>query len=230
MAKSKTPKTRDKIISTSLSLFNEQGERNMTTNHIASHLGISPGNLYYHFKNKKEIIYQIYLQYEQGLQAILVLPQGRSITLADKQQYLTSVVECMWCYRFFHRDLEHLLAADPKLHERYKQFSHFCLRSAKAIYNALREEGYLKANDNQIIALSNNCWITMTAWISFLRTAVLSQTDSLTKSWIHESIFQIIAIEQAFFTEKALQELEILTELSSPHLLLEIPNAVSMDH
>ena len=50
------PKTRDRIVEASLELFNAQGERSVTTNHIAAHLGMSPGNLYYHFRNKQAII------------------------------------------------------------------------------------------------------------------------------------------------------------------------------
>ncbi|PKM30065.1 MAG: TetR family transcriptional regulator [Gammaproteobacteria bacterium HGW-Gammaproteobacteria-12] len=58
------PKTRDRIVAESLALFNSQGERNVTTNHIAAHLGMSPGNLYYHFRNKQMIIAELFAQYE----------------------------------------------------------------------------------------------------------------------------------------------------------------------
>ena len=36
-------KTRDKIISTSINLFNLHGTKSISTNHIAKEMGISPG-------------------------------------------------------------------------------------------------------------------------------------------------------------------------------------------
>ncbi|HGY0963944.1 TPA: TetR/AcrR family transcriptional regulator, partial [Vibrio cholerae] len=53
-------KTKDRIVHAALELFNQQGERNITTNHIAAHIEISPGNLYYHFRNKQEIVRDIF--------------------------------------------------------------------------------------------------------------------------------------------------------------------------
>lgn len=48
--------TYTRIINASLALFNEEGERNISTNHIAAHLGISPGNLYYHSATKTKLL------------------------------------------------------------------------------------------------------------------------------------------------------------------------------
>jgi AcrR family transcriptional regulator len=81
-------KTYDRIIQESLKLFNEQGERNITTNHIAAHLGISPGNLYYHFRNKEEIVYQIFLMYRDFINQRLAVPEERDMTVADLVNYL----------------------------------------------------------------------------------------------------------------------------------------------
>ena len=60
-------KTRDRILVTSLDLFNIEGEANTTTIDIANEMDISPGNLYYHFKGKDEIIRELFTQYELAL-------------------------------------------------------------------------------------------------------------------------------------------------------------------
>ena len=71
MVKEGRQNTYIRIVDASLTLFNEEGERNVSTNHIAAHLGISPGNLYYHFRNKDEIIVQLFKRYSEELLAFL---------------------------------------------------------------------------------------------------------------------------------------------------------------
>ena len=66
--------TRDRILDTSLLMFNARGEPNVTTNHIADELEISPGNLYYHFRNKDDIIEQLFAGYEARMDAALSAP------------------------------------------------------------------------------------------------------------------------------------------------------------
>ena len=54
--KTKISPTKQKIKKAAIELFNNQDTLSVTTNHIAKQAKISPGNLYYHYKNKEEII------------------------------------------------------------------------------------------------------------------------------------------------------------------------------
>ena len=49
-------KTRDRLLETSLVLFNERGFGAVTTASIAEHAGVLEGSLWYHFRTKKDIL------------------------------------------------------------------------------------------------------------------------------------------------------------------------------
>ena len=89
-------KTSQRIANSSLELFNQLGERSVSTNHIAAHMEISPGNLYYHFPNKQAIISVLFSEYEALVLSFLHPPQGRLPTVADKRQYLQQLLDAMW--------------------------------------------------------------------------------------------------------------------------------------
>jgi AcrR family transcriptional regulator len=93
-------KTSERIVQNSLELFNQQGERSISTNHIAAHMEISPGNLYYHFPNKQAIIAVLFSEYESLVDSFLRPPQGRAATVEDKRFYLKELLSAMWRYRF----------------------------------------------------------------------------------------------------------------------------------
>ena len=81
-------KTSERIVQTSLELFNQQGERSVSTNHIAAHMEISPGNLYYNFPNNQAIIPVLFREYQALDDSFLRPPQGRAYTVEDKRFYL----------------------------------------------------------------------------------------------------------------------------------------------
>src|SRR6476646_4292781 len=113
------PRTRERILEAALAMFNAQGEPNVTTNHIADELEISPGNLYYHFRNKDDIVEQLFAAYETRMDQALVVPPDRLPNLEDVWLQLHLVFECMWQYRFLYRDLVDILSRNRKLKQRY---------------------------------------------------------------------------------------------------------------
>ena len=211
-------KTRDRIIEASLQLFNEQGERAVTTNHIAAHLGMSPGNLYYHFRNKQQIIAELFERYAAEAEQNLALPEGRALDLDDKARYLETMGATMWRYRFMLRDLEHLLASDTELAARYRAFSRLALHAIEAIFQGTIDAGILDARYANAEVLALNSWLLMTSWVNFLCTTMLNDAqDDLTPQMLRRGVYQVLAQERGLLSEAARPEVEVMLErLYSP--------------
>ena len=96
-------RTRERILELSLKLFNEIGEPNVTTTTIAEEMEISPGNLYYHFRNKDDIINSIFSQFEQEIEKRLRFPDDHRATIDEMWSYLQYMVDFTWRYRFLYR-------------------------------------------------------------------------------------------------------------------------------
>src|SRR5262245_14900744 len=113
--------TRDRILATALRLFNESGTAAVSTTHIADALGISPGNLYYHFRNKEEIIRALFEQQFARWEALYPMPADRLPTLDDLQQVVRASFTTGWEYRFMYRELIALLRRDEQLQHRWTE-------------------------------------------------------------------------------------------------------------
>ena len=159
--------TRQRILDASLAMFNAQGEPNVTTNHIADELEISPGNLYYHFRNKENIVEHIFARFEARMDQALLVPDDRLPNLEDVWLQLHLVFECMWDYRFLYRDLVDILSRNRKLRSHFARILARAGASTRDVLTGLAQAGIVRATADEIRATSENVLLVTTFWLNF---------------------------------------------------------------
>jgi AcrR family transcriptional regulator len=199
-------KTRDKIIQASIALFNEHGERNVTTNHIAAHLGISPGNLYYHFRNKEDIILSIYEEYARNL-LLDTFPQVSSEVkpLDAIILYMDAVFQMMMKFRFFYSNLPVLLDKNPSLREKYVEVQHSIADRLSQLLISLRAADIIDFDDEELTDIVSILRLINTFWLSFYQTQNI--VNEINDSVFYQGVLKILAILRPYTTENAMPEL-----------------------
>jgi AcrR family transcriptional regulator len=168
MAERKRPRrTRERILEMALVLFNRLGEPNVTTADIANEMEISPGNLYYHFRNKGEIIAELFGAFERRLTPLLVQPEGRAPDVEDLWLLLHLLFEAIWDHRFFFRDLDEIVSRDRKLASRFARIMRRGSRTVIELCRGMVATGAMRASEREIAALADNVALVATYWISY---------------------------------------------------------------
>lgn len=160
-------RTRERILETALALFNNFGEPNVTTQLISDDMGISPGNLYYHFHSKDEIIESLFADFERGIEETLAVPSRRTTDVEDIWLFLHLVFENIWKYRFLYRDINELLSRNRVLEIHFKRILAHKVKTAASICEGLVATGDMKASTAEIQTLAVNMTVLATYWLSF---------------------------------------------------------------
>ncbi|MFA5683657.1 MAG: TetR/AcrR family transcriptional regulator [Lysobacteraceae bacterium] len=186
-----TRRTRERILETGLALFNELGEPNVTTNHIADELDISPGNLYYHFRNKDDIIEQLFARFEERLDVALVTPEDRLPTLEDIWLQLHMVYECIWDYRFLYRDLVEILSRNRKLRLHFGRILKRGADNATGVLSGLVRAGIMRASADEIRATAGNILLISTFWLNYAAVRGEKNEQAAIRQGIHHVMMLI---------------------------------------
>ena len=157
---------RERILETALSLFNDQGTGAVSTNHIAEAAGISPGNLYYHFRNKEEIIRALFERLFAAWDEVFQLPTDRAPSLANMDAMIAANYQLIWEYRFAYREQAALLRNDPGLRERYLAVRQRGYEGFAALIDAFVNAGVLSppVDSQELRVLTELCWIVSEQW------------------------------------------------------------------
>jgi AcrR family transcriptional regulator len=193
-------RTRERILEVSLRLFNDQGEPQVTTSAIADEMNISPGNLYYHFRNKDDIVDALFEQFERDMDALLRLPGDRSADVEDAWLFLHLLFETIWTHRFVYRDLSDLLTRNRKIELRFRSLLDGKTRAARALCDGLAARGQLRASDFEIEALATNMVVVATWWLSyeFVRDARRFGEAGRQGAALGRGAFQVLALTGAY--------------------------------
>ena len=199
--------TRQRILDASLVMFNAQGEPNVTTNHIADELEISPGNLYYHFRNKDDIIEQLFGGYEQRMDAALSAPEGRLPGLEDVWLQLHLVFECIWDYRFLYRDLVDILTRNRRLRLRFARILKRADEQAHQVMRGLVQAGVMRASADEVDAAATNILVIATFWLNY----AAARGDKDERTSIRDGIVQVMMLIAPFLRDAERVHLNTLT-------------------
>ncbi|MDX1933243.1 MAG: TetR/AcrR family transcriptional regulator, partial [Capsulimonadales bacterium] len=172
-------KTRERIQDVALALFNASGTYSVTTNHIADAAQLSIGNLYYHFKNKEEIVRALYERLTQDSAAAFVLPTDRPPTIEDLEGLIAANFTILWKYRFFYREIMGLTMRDPLLAGQYRAVREGGYRNFGALFAQFHQsEVFRAATADEITQLAEVCWILSEFYIAYVELGGEEPTES----------------------------------------------------
>jgi AcrR family transcriptional regulator len=220
------PTTRERIVETAIHLFNAEGIQAVPMHRIAAEVGISPGNLAYHYRGKRDLLLAILPRVETQLRAAL-LPPVENISSQDAAAYQINLFRTLWRYRFFFNALTHLLTRDGELREQYMSFQREVIDSLCALLDRLIHSGSMRAvpppNTTRLLAM--NMWML---WLSWLRFEQINnpEAEAVENAAIYDGALHHFSLMQTYygkeFGSRLLEELVGQLQLSARELAAAI--------
>ena len=186
---------RERIIETTLRLMNELGAEAIGTNRIAAETGVSPGNLYYHFSNREEIVRALFDALEEEFHDVLQRDVNRPLSPERIATFYLRTFDLAWRYRFFFSGTLGLLRRDAVLAARYQELQSWAIAELGSIAAGIADDGNLThpRGEAGIASLALNTWLIWSNWIGFLQISGIAaiQRDDMTAGI--NQLFDVIA-------------------------------------
>ena len=212
--------TKDRILTKSLELFNAGGARTIGTTHIGEALGMSPGNLYYHFRNKEEIVAALFDRMEPEFRAALTGNAAPPLSAERFAGFYILAFDILWRYRFFFGALVDLLRRDDELAARYGAFQSWALEALESIAAQMVNDGSMAKppGPDGLKSVATNTWLIWLNWIRFVQTT--KDDHSITKGDLAQGAFQTMDILVPYletrFRKSATKILSMATQEATP--------------
>jgi len=175
-------KTKQKILITSLELFNNGGISNTSLRDIADEVGVSVGNLQYHFKKREDIIEAIYFQLVEKIDGVILI--NKDDLLKSFFLISTEMITLLFEYRFFLLDFISVTRNNNKIKNHYLELSKRREKEFLLIADVLIEKDIFRKEllHNEYHYLFKRIEIISNFWFS----SILIQNDVLSHACLKE--------------------------------------------
>ena len=205
-------RTRERILALALKLFNEFGEPNVSTSMLADDLGISPGNLYYHFRNKDDIVNCLFETFEKSITALIATPDDRKADLDDAWQTLQAFFALTWRYRFLYRDMNDLLYRNRNLEVHFKTILDSKIEIARRLCKGLRKTGDMKIDEQDLPVVATNLALIATYWASFDYARDPRHAEQRLQQSINQGVYQVLFLLKPYIQGPTSARFNMLVE------------------
>ena len=200
----KTPRN---ILQNARLLFNREGVNNVRLQDIANHTGISPGNLSYHFKTKKELIQALLGQLRATSKEIRAVHMG----YLEKEDYLSitrSYLRFQIGHRFFYRDILDLISLVPEAKELYElQMNQVIAFAKNGMYLAVGKGLWRpETHEGSFHYFAKNVWAILNSWL--IEREVFGEEEVS----MEEVMYAIWEFHYPYFTEKGQEVYRVLKD------------------
>lgn len=160
-------KTKDRILDTARDLFNQRGVSEVPLRTISDEMGISYGNLCYHFPKKDDLILALYHEMQQNLSEEVSKLQSEILGFDFMVYSLRTMLETYEHYRFVWLDLPQLIRKFPAVREHAKRQYRIRLQVCREIYGFLILGGYLRPEHfpGHYDMLAENMLMILNHWV-----------------------------------------------------------------
>ncbi len=194
---------KERIIESSILLFNRDGTHRITTNHIIDYLGISPGTFYYHFRNKEEIILNIFSRITDDFASVFEITFNAS-GISGMIAGLKKVFALYNKYSFFYNEISSLLDRDEKLNELYLENYRLKTEMLKKQFALMEDAGMLIrgfSKTPEALIIIDSLWMLSDYWVTFLKTAGRLEHKAVLSGYKN-----YLVILKPYLTQKAARE------------------------
>ncbi|GAA5218059.1 TetR/AcrR family transcriptional regulator [Corallincola platygyrae] len=188
-------RNRERVLNLSLALFNQQGIAHVSTLQITTELEISPGNLYYHFRNKEDIAKALVQEFDQAVSRMRSEFSHQVNTLDDYPAFLLSLMTLLAQYRFVLRDLETLVLGEPDLKRCFGHLYNSLKALNQAMFDHLNHLDALSIEKEDQRFLADNSLMIAIGWINQL--SMVNNTDEHTLI-LRQGVSRLVALVQPY--------------------------------